>query len=268
MAKPATATGYFENGLPYVRIGSGPRNLVIFEGLSFNHKPPSGMMLRMARSSYKSYVQDFTVYSVNRKPNLPKGYSMRDMSEDYATMIKQEFDGPVDVMGVSTGGPMAQHFAADHPELVNRLVLASTGYRLLERSAELQMRVAELATKGKWSAASVALIGTVFGGIKGFFFKVVAWLFGKRFLGSGEFPLDGVVEIEAEDKHDFTDRLAEITVPALVIGGEDDFFYNVKELADGIPNAKLILYENAGHDAMMKKQFSEDVLAFLTDNSI
>jgi len=267
MAKPEVETGYFENGLPYARIGSGPRNLVVFEGLSFDHKPPSGFNLRMTRNMYKNYADDFTVYSINRKPNMPQGYSMRDMSEDYATMIKQQFNGPADIMGISTGGPIAQHFAVDHPELVNHLVLASTGHRLLERSKELQLRVAELASKGKWRAASAALIGTVFGGVKGFFFKIIAWLFGKRFLGSGEFPLDGVVEIEAEDKHDFTDRLSEITVPTLVIGGENDFFYDVKSLADGLPNSNLILYENTGHAAIMKKQFSKDVLAFLTDNS-
>jgi len=226
------------------------------------------MMLKMARSSSKNYAEKFTIYVVNRKPNLPQGYSMRGMSEDYATMIKAEFDGPVDIMGISTGGPIAQHFAADHPELVNQLVLASTGHRLLPRGAELQMRVADLVNRGKWRTAAVGLMSGVLGGFQGFFFKILAWLMGKRFFGSPEFPSDGIVEIEAEDAHDFTDRLVEITVPTLVIGGTNDFFYDVKALADGIPNAKLILYENAGHDAIMKKEFSQDVLAFLTDKPL
>lgn len=265
MAKTEVETGYSKSGLPYARIGSGPRNLIVFEGLSFDHKPPSGFNLRMTRNMYKGYTEYFTVYSVNRKPHLPRSYSMRDMSEDYAAMIMQQFDGPVDIMGISTGGPIAQHFAADHPELVDRLVLASTGHRLLEQGKELQLRVAELAVAGKWRAASVAIIAAVFSGVKGVLFKVIAWLFGKHFLGSGEFPMDGVVEIEAEDNHDFTNRLTEINVPTLVIGGDNDFFYPIAELAEGIPNAKLILYLDVGHDAIMKKQFKEDLLAFLTD---
>ena len=153
MAKLKVTTGYFQNGLPYTRIGSGPRNLVIFDGLDFNHKPPSGLMLRMMSSTYKRFAEDYTVYSVTRKPGLPVGYSMRDMSDDYAIMIKSELGGPVDIMGISTGGPIAQHFAVDHPELVRRLVLAVTGYRLSDEGKELQRRVGDLARQHKWRAA-------------------------------------------------------------------------------------------------------------------
>jgi pimeloyl-ACP methyl ester carboxylesterase len=71
--------------------------------------------------------------------------------------------------------------------------------------------------------------------------------------------------LEAEDKFDFTERLAAIRVPTLVIGGESDKFYPLRRTAEGIPSAKLILYKNAGHMAMMKSQFSRDVLDFLSD---
>jgi len=56
--------------------------------------------------------------------------------------------------------------------------------------------------------------------------------------------------------------------PNTVNAQEEDFFYPIRETAVGIPNAKLILYEGVGHDAMMKRQFSEDVLAFLTEGTI
>jgi pimeloyl-ACP methyl ester carboxylesterase len=267
MAKLEVTTGYFKNGLPYTRIGSGPRKLVIFEGLNFSHKPPSGLMLRMISSSLKRLAKGFTVYYVSRKPCLPTGYSMRDMSEDYATMIRDELGGPVDVMGVSTGGPIAQHFAVDHPDLVHRLVLAMTGYCLTEEGRKLQRHVGDQARRRNWRAAYSSLIGGVYRkGIKKLFFKWFAWLFGA--IGAPADPSDGLVEIEAEDSHNFKDRLAEITVPTLVIGGEEDFFYPIRETAVGIANAKLIVYEGVGHAAMMKRQFSEDVLAFLTEGTI
>jgi len=268
MAKVEVATGYFKNGLPYTRIGSGPRDLVIFDGLDFSHRPPSGQKLRMISSSLKRLAKDFTVYYVSRKPDLPKGYSMRDMSEDYATMIRDELAGPVDVMGISTGGPIAQHFAVDHPDLVHRLVLAMTGYRLTERGVELQQRLGNLAQQGKWRAAAATLATGMTSGVIRPIFKACFWLFGKRIFGAPSNPSDGLVELEAEDKHDFKERLAEIKVPTLVIGGEEDFFYPIRETAVGIPNAKLILYEGVGHGAMMKRQFSEDVLAFLTEGTI
>lgn len=264
MAKLQVKTGYSKNNLPYLCIGNSPRTLVIFDGLDFNHEPPSGMMLRMSVSSFKRAAEDYTVYVVSRKPNLPAGYSLRDMSEDYAAMIRDELGGPVDVMGISTGGTIAQHFAADHPELVRHVVLAMTGYCLTEEGKELQRRVGELARRRDWGGAYAALIAGVYRrGIKKYLFSLMMRLFGA--LSAPADPSDGLVEVEAEDGHNFKDRLAEIRVPTLVIGGEEDFFYPIRETAEGIPGAKLILYQGFGHNAMFDhgRQFNEDVLAFL-----
>jgi pimeloyl-ACP methyl ester carboxylesterase len=268
MAKQEVTTDYSKNGLPYIRIGSSPQKLVIFEGLNANHKPPSGFALRMMVSSFKRFANDFTVYYTGRKPGLPVGYSMQDMSEDYATMIRNELCGPVNVMGISTGGPIAQHFAVDHPDLVRRLVLAMTGYRLTEQAAKLQKRIGELIQQGKWRTAAATLATGMTSGAMRPMLRAFFWLLGKQVFGSPSNPSDGLVEVEAEDRHDFEDRLVEIKVPTLVIGGDRDFFYPIRETAAGIPNAKLILYKGVGHGAMMKRHFSEDVLAFLTEGSI
>ena len=268
MAKLEVTTGYFKNGLPYFRIGSGLRYLVIFEGLNFVHKPLSGLGLRMMSSSFKGLAKDFTVYYVSRKPDLPAGYSMRDMSEDYATMIEDELGGPVSVMGLSTGGPIAQHFAVDHPDLVDRLVLVSTGYRLSEGGAELQRKLIRLTRQGKWRSAAATLAGGMTSGAMRPLLIAFFWILGKGMFGSPTEPSDGLVELEAEDKFNFKDHLADIKVPTLVIGGENDCFYPIRETAAGIPSAKLILYKNAGHMAMVKRQFREDVTAFLTEGII
>ncbi len=266
MAKLKVATGYSKNGLPYICIGDSPRNLVIFGGLDFDHKPPSGLLLRMTTNYFKRLAQGFTVYMVSRKLGLPVGYSMQDMSNDYATIVKDELGGPVDVMGISAGGPMAQYFAVNHPTLVRRLVLALTGYRLTEQGAELQRRMGDLARQRKWRAAySTMMTGMYPRGIKKYLFKLLMWLFGA--MGAPADPSDGLVEIEAQDKHDFKERLAEIKVPTLVIGGGEDYFYPIRETAAGIPNAKLVLYEGFGHSVIFERnrQLCEDVLAFLTE---
>ena len=87
--------GYFRSGLPYNRFGHGPRPLVIFQGLMFENKPQSGLVNR----TYNFLGKDYTVASVLRKPGMPQGYTMDDMANDYATMIRDEFGGPVDVNG-------------------------------------------------------------------------------------------------------------------------------------------------------------------------
>jgi pimeloyl-ACP methyl ester carboxylesterase len=154
-------TGYSKNGLPYLRITGGPQNLVIFEGLNFSHKPPSGMTARLTGNMYTPFTARFTVYNVGRKPGLPEGYSIKNMSDDYADMIRNEMESPIDLMGLSTGGVIAQQFAADHPELVHRLVLGSTGYRLSETGAAAQRKVIECVRKGKWRPAAAAMAGVM-----------------------------------------------------------------------------------------------------------
>lgn len=267
--KPKTATGYFKNGLPYIRIGNGPRDLVAFQG-GYDAKPPSGLMLRMITSSYKGFGEDYTVYSVfwTKRPGLPTSCSMRDISDDYAAMIKEEFAGSVDIMGISTGGSIAQHFAADHPELVRRLVLCSSGYRLGEEAREGQRRFCDLARQGKWRKAFSTMIEGVYpSGIKKHLWKLVIWIFAPSMAPAD--PSHMLMTMEAEDKHDFKDRLAEIKAPTLVIGGGEDHLYPIRETAAGIPNAKLILYEGFGHSVEddNKRQFQEDVLAFLKEGA-
>ena len=258
----ATA-GYSKNGLPYVRMGSGSRTLVVFDGLDFSHKPPAAWMLRYIAGYARNLVGEYTVYLVRRRPGLPEGYSMKDMADDYSVMIKDELAWPVDVMGISTGGPIAQHFAVDHSELVRKLVLGMAGYRLTGNGRRLQLQVADLVRQGKWRPASALMSTSMFTGASGLMFKSFFWLMGKRGFGSCDDPSDGLVEIEAEDRFDFKERLAEITVPVLVIGGDSDFFYPVEETAKGIPGAKLVLYRGVGHTAIMKREFGEDLRAFL-----
>ena len=264
MAKRRTITGYSSNGLPYACIGNGALNLVIFGGLEFRHKPPSGIILRMSTGYLKGLANIYKIYIVNRKPSLPPGYSLSDMSDDYAVMIKNELGGVADIIGVSTGGAIAQHFAIDHPDLVRRLVLAMTGFRLTEEAKELQRKVADLARKGNRRAA-YALLGTavIRRGIAKHVFKWFMWLLGPLSIPAD--PSDGIVEIEAEDRHDLSDHLDKIKADTLVIGGEEDFFYPVRETARKIPNAKLVLYPNLGHNAMFarSRQFGEEIRAFL-----
>ncbi len=268
MANIEIETGYSANGLPYSRMGSNSRTLVIFDGLSFNHKPPSGLMRRMMPASFKRIAGSFTVYTVGRKPDLPAGYSMQDMAADYATMVKEELKPPVDIMGLSTGGPIAQYFAVDYPDLLKRLVFASTGHCLSDSGKRLQRRLAYQAQTGNWRAAAATLADGMFSGAARPIMTSIFWLFGNFMLGSSANPLDGLVEIEAEDRHDFTERLAEIKVPTLIIGGELDKFYMIHQLAEGIPGARLVLYKNTGHAAVMKRRFGEDILAFLNEDTV
>ena len=266
MTKPKAA-GYFRSGLPYNRLGEGPRTLVIFQGLLFENKPQSRLILR----PYKFLEKEYTMYSVLRKPLLPNGYTMKDMADDYAAMIREEFGGAVDVLGVSTGGSIAQHFAADHPELVRRLVIHSSAYALSDKAKRFQLEIAYLSSQRQWRKAYAVILDFMFPreGFTKYVAKPIVWL-GSVMATLLNAPKDGsdlVVTVEAEDKHNFKDRLAEIKAPTLLVAGDRDPFYTealFRETAEGIPNARLVLYEGMGHPAG-GKQFARDVLEFLKE---
>ena len=271
MKKSKAIAGYFHNGLPYNRMGCGPRNLVIFQGLMFENKPLSARWVRLYSRYYKYLEEDYTTYIVLRKPGLPDGYSMQNMSDDYATMIKEEFGEPVDVIGVSTGGSIAQHFAANHPALVRKLIIHSSAYILSDSTKRVQMRVGHLARQRRWRAVYATMFSPMLprSGAKMYITRPLVWIGSllAGIFGAPKDPSDLVVTIEAEDTFNFKDRLVQITAPTLVVAGDKDPFYPealFRETAEGIPNARLILYKGMGHPAG-GKQFRHDVLTFLKE---
>ena len=235
--------------------------------MTFENKPQFGTL-----GLYGFLREEYTLFAVQRRPGMPAGYSLRDMGDDYATMIRDEFGGPVDVIGISTGGSIALHFAADHPELVWKLVIHSSAHTLNNAAKALQLDVARLAQQGRWRQACATIVRSIFpqkGAGKWLAQPLVwlsAWLLS---LKPPHDPGDLVVTVEAEDQHAFKDRLPEIAARTLVAGGADDFFYSpslFRETAAGIPGARLCLYERMGHPAG-GRQFRDNVLAFLRDDS-
>jgi len=262
--------GAFSNGVPYVRFGEGEKTLLVFSGGPGNILP-SGFMIRVF-GHFKHLSKSFVIYVMSRKSGLPEGYTTRDMAEDYATVIRDEFNGePHDVMGTSYGGLIAQHLAADHPELVRRLVIAMSVYRFSEEGNEVDMKSAQLLSEGKKRESLKALYPILEGGrIKKAFMKFLMGYIGPLLWSTPDNPSDLLVEGKAEMAHNSKNRLAEIKAPTLVIGGDQDYYCPVellRETAAGIPNAELVLYEGKGHMATMGKKFDEDVLAFLNESS-
>jgi pimeloyl-ACP methyl ester carboxylesterase len=271
MSQPKSA-GYFCNGMPYNRRGHGPRPLIIFQGLMLENKPQAEWEFGLATAMYKFLDDDYTVYSVLRKPGMPQGYTLKDMANDYAVMIREEFGGSVDVIGISTGGSIVQHFAADHPDLVRRLIIHSSAYTLSDRAKPLQLALGKLAEQRRWIKVWDFLMTSVMPqhGLKKTLSRPVVWLFAPLMaLTAPQDPHDLIVTIEAEDQLNFKDHLPEITAPTLIAGGEQDPYYTpalFRETAAGISQARLYLYPNMGHPAG-GKQFQRDVLAFLREDT-
>ena len=94
-----------------------------------------------------------------------------------------------------------------------------------------------------------------------------AWAIGPLMFGNPKDLSDMIVTLRAEDVFDASPELHKITAKTLVVCGERDPFYSpelFRATADGIPNARLVMYEGKGHvGALSGKAFPRDVLAFL-----
>jgi pimeloyl-ACP methyl ester carboxylesterase len=257
--------GSLHGGLPYLAVGDGPP-LVVFSGLTAEHANPTGLARRFQLQSLKPLAQHFTVYAVNRKPGLAAGTTIRDLAGHYAEAIAHEFQGPVSVQGVSTGGSIAQQFAIDHPQLVHRLVLAATACRLSPHGREVQRRFAELTQQGRprhaYAALGPALAATAAGGRA---YAALLWLFGAS--QAPDDSSDMLLTVIAEDVFDACPELDRITAPTLLVVGGRDRYYSpelFRETAERIPYARLALYPDKGHAGVLtSKPAIREIVAFL-----
>lgn len=240
--------GILSGGLPYLAVGAGPP-VVVLPGISGDNADPQGRDRRTQARAFRSLTSRFTVYVINRRPGLRAGATIRDLADDYACAIAHEFGGPVPVIGVSTGGSIAQLLAADHPRLVSRLVLVASAHRLAEPGRRVQRALARYAEAGRprraWAATGTALAGGTAGRCC---FTVLLWLMGARMTPAD--PTDLLITVAAEDAFDAWPDLPRITAPALVIGGARDGFYtpeSFRATAERIPGGRLLLYRTKGH---------------------
>ena len=261
--------GFSSNGVPYAKLSDQGPKLVVFTGSELEHQPPSTTAQQGFYLGLKRLTQQYSIYLTSRKPNLPKGYTAQDMSNDFAEMIRKDIGRPVHIMGMSSGGSSAMHLAVDHPDLVDKLVLAMSGYRLNPNGKRVAELWRDLALKEDWQALYQRMgVDVAEGSTPEWLTRLLMRLFGKVLLGSPKSGSDFAIVLDSDINLDVKDKLPAIRQSTLVIGGEKDPFYgadNIRETARLIPNARLSLLKDGGH-AVVKSQtkaFEAEILRFL-----
>ena len=230
--------------LPALATGNGPP-LLYLGGLLPNAGVDGRLAQRSAELSARPVAGVRRVLYTNRRSGLASGTTMADLAREHAEAIDTLGAGPVDVIGVSTGGSIAQQLAADHSGAVRRLVLVSTGCRLSPKTRRLQSDVAAQirAGNGKRALASVAVgIFVPRGEQLG---RVLAPLIGRACDLS-----DLATTIEAENAFDLARCVGAITAPTLIAVGSRDRFYPrqlAEETQQLIPGSVLLRIPRRGH---------------------
>lgn len=266
---PVGRTGSFANGMEYIAWGSGPKRLLFIVG-GPGSAVPSEREARMAAGSIGPYLDDgYTVWAVTRRRNMPSGYTIADMADDYADVVENELGGRVDVVvAEELGGLIGLHLAADHPGLLDRLALVRTAWGATEWGRDVDGRFGEALGAGRFAEAGAATLEEVVPGALWWWLRrLVGPLIG-RWLASRDYNLpDVLVEARAERAFDGRGVLPRISLPVVLIAGDKDRIFakdQVEETARLIPDCTLIRYEGTnGIRTAASRRVPRDVLAFV-----
>ncbi len=109
--------------MKHFKFGNGNKSFVILPGLSVH-----GIMsfADSIAEAYAEFSKEYTVYVFDRTDDISEGCTIKSMSDDTAKAMRTLNIEKADVFGASQGGMIAMRLAAEYPELVGKLILAST----------------------------------------------------------------------------------------------------------------------------------------------
>jgi 3-oxoadipate enol-lactonase len=174
------------------------------------------------------------------------------------------------VLGTSLGGFVAQELALSRPDLVARLVLVSTGHggRGAERMALGAMgKMFGFGALGPKKAARRGLEAATSERYRAENPQEFEWIVEKRLAESPSLA-SYYGQAKAGWHFDTSGQVGRISSPTLVVHGAEDRYVplsNARALAQAIPNAKLRVFEGAGHLVFIERaaDVNREVVAFL-----
>jgi 3-oxoadipate enol-lactonase len=196
----------------------------------------------------------------------PGMYTMADLADDAARMLRELDTGPVVWVGLSMGGMAGQELALRHPSQVEALVLANTTSGYPQAAREVwEQRIATVRGQGIEAIADAVMARYFHDAFRAEHAGTVA-RFRRRLTSTG--PAGYIGCCHAVGTVDTTARLGQISVPALVIAGELDQGTPVamaQTLADGIPRASLTVLAQASHLSAIEqpRAFADAVTGFV-----
>ncbi|MCW2696709.1 MAG: 3-oxoadipate enol-lactonase [Modestobacter sp.] len=248
------------------RVGSGPPVLLLHPlgvDRSFWDEVVRGL------GGFEVLTYDFPGHGGTGVPVEP--YTVEDLADQAAGLLRNAGAVPADVVGVSLGGLVAQRLAACHDELVRRLVVVDavsvyppqlreqwrdraerTPVEGLEPLIEPTMAVWFTADK---LAAADPVVEDV-----------------RRTYRAGD-PVGYAYACRALQDVDLTGSIGRITAPTLVVCGDDDappFLAAARELAASLPDARLTWLSPARHAGVLEQpgQFIDALTGFLREEGV
>ncbi|MDO1583422.1 alpha/beta fold hydrolase [Rhizobium oryzicola] len=196
--------------------------------------------------------------------------SVSGMAAVAADFIRHLGLGEVDVLGWSLGGVVAQQFALDFPKLVRRLIVAGSSPGPVAEGPQQHPRVPQIMTKGENDAEDFLFLfypetETAISSGRASLARIMA----QPGRGPKVSPVSFMGQVKAVSGWPgILDRAENLKLPLLVANGAHDVMlpaYRSYLLSQRAPNAKLVLYPDAGHAFLFQhiQDFAAEIGRFL-----
>jgi len=181
--------------------------------------------------------------------DVPAGpYTMDQLVDDAARLVREWGRGPVVFIGLSMGGMVGQGLAIRHPDLVKGLVLANTTAQYPEAAqAAWSQRIAAVEAGGMAAVADMVVERYLHADWRAAHPEAAAALRAQLLRSD---PAGYLANCQAVRAVDWLDKLSTIRVPTLVIAGARDVGATpamAQAIAERIAGSKLVVFDDASH---------------------
>ncbi len=208
----------------YACFGNGPKTLVILPGVALVSTVRSADVIADHFSAFK----DYTIYLLDDRDGVNEGYSIVNRAGDVAALMKTLKIKDACVFATSMGGMVGQILAAEHPDLVKKMVLASTSAKTYPHTVALLERWIQLAKEESLET----LIRTMNDDI---YSEAMVSQFGD-FMVKNVGPVSEeelkkfIILVKAIENYDGTSKSDCVKCPVYVIGSEGDLIFTKEEI--------------------------------------
>jgi len=241
----------------YFEGGKGPP-LIFVHGLESESLNWTQQMLDL-RSRFHVYAIDLLGHGRTQQPDI--AYSIEQQSEMLRQFLATQNIKSADLVGVSMGGWIVLKLAVEHPEIVNRLVVADAAGLKFQTNVNAQTFLPR--TREELTAFMAVLTPrqyyVPYPITRDFLHQVAerAWVTRRIFdsMLTYQDMLDG--------------KLQGVNIPVLIIWGKEEKLIPIsvgEQMKQGLPNSSLLVCTDSGHLAVYEcwKKLEPEVAEFLS----
>jgi pimeloyl-ACP methyl ester carboxylesterase len=235
--------------LHYERAGAG-EPLLLIQGMSATHLAWGRPFLDELERSFDCVVFDNRGMGLSGHAELP--FAIADLAGDTAGLLDALGLETAHVVGISMGGMIAQELALAHPERIRTLTLGATycggPEGTLMAPEDLRMLGAAMASGERDRVFRAMWEINLSSGFRAEDSRYTAFTEMAEALPAPQPVI--LQQMRACGAHDTSERLSQISLPTLVIHGNEDRLLgpgNGRQIAALIPQARLEMLEGVGH---------------------